>query len=458
MGVPRAFAQRAADLDRELGDPVRRVLALQEAISAEAGAATAEERRRDERSLETAREAMLAAAEAALDGEPPGLAPGDLLTLGFDNLAGQFPGLTQSDVRKTRHILDLSREWAASLASSDRNFEEFLAKTRTVVTATCVGVGQTKIRVDTQTFDWVIIDEAARCTSSELAVPVQVGQRVLLVGDHLQLKPMIDQGVLDELQEEMRGVAAEELERSDFERAFTSTFGRNNGGTFDEQYRMAPEICDLVASVFYKPHRVELRTSPDRLSDPAFAHLPKPLSDAVLWVDTSNAADRDEHSLPSNRHTFWNAAEIDAVVRILERLAAQGDLVMALAASDEETPIGVICMYSGQKAMLEQAFAEQSWEPRFRKLVRIETVDSYQGKENTVVILSLVRSNPKMSRGHVASFNRCNVALSRAKERLFIVGDKSMWAATPTSEPMRQVLDYVLADHAGVRLIEAGRV
>jgi hypothetical protein len=55
-----------------------------------------------------------------------------------------------------RQLIALSRDWSASLATPYRNFEEFLAKTRTIVTATCVGVGQTKIRVEKNTFDWVI--------------------------------------------------------------------------------------------------------------------------------------------------------------------------------------------------------------------------------------------------------------------------------------------------------------
>jgi superfamily I DNA and/or RNA helicase len=122
----------------------------------------------------------------------------------------------------------------------------------------------------------------------------------------------------------------------------------------------------------------------------------------------------------------------------------------------EETPIGIICMYSGQKAMVEQAFSDQVWEPRFRRLVRIETVDAYQGKENSIVIMSLVRSNTEDVRGHVTSFNRCNVALSRAKERLFVTGSRAMWSASPDTEPMRQVLDYLAAGKLGTEIIKVG--
>jgi superfamily I DNA and/or RNA helicase len=70
--------------------------------------------------------------------------------------------------------------------------------------------------------------------------------------------------------------------------------------------------------------------------------------------------------------------------------------------------------------------------------------------------MSLVRSNTEDVRGHVTSFNRCNVALSRAKERLFVTGSRAMWSASPDTEPMRQVLDYLAAGKLGTEIIKVG--
>lgn len=71
----------------------------------------------------------------------------------------------------------------------------------------------------------------------------------------------------------------------------------------------------------------------------------------------------------------------------------------------------------------------------------IDTVDAYQGKENAIVIVSLVRSNKQRKPFHVGSANRCNVALSRARERLYVVGDSGMWGDARNQSPMRQVLE-----------------
>src|SRR3546814_20627489 len=91
-----------------------------------------------------------------------------------------------------RRLLVLSREWSDTLGVGHRNFEEFLAKTRTVIAGTCVGLGQSRIRLEAGSFDWVIVDEAARCTAGALAVPLPLGPRILLAGDPLQLPPLID--------------------------------------------------------------------------------------------------------------------------------------------------------------------------------------------------------------------------------------------------------------------------
>lgn len=106
-------------------------------------------------------------------------------------------------------------------------------------------------------------------------------------------------------------------------------------------------------------------------------------------------------------------------MRLLETVAADGVLVEALLPAKNETPIGIICMYSAQKARLEEVFSRRPWDVRFRGTVRIDTVDSYQGKENTIVIVSLVRSNKRGDQGHVRMPNRCNVALSRAEGTAF---------------------------------------
>jgi hypothetical protein len=458
LGLKRSLLLDAIDVDRDLGEKVRRLKIL---LAADTDGGTtrlpAAERRQHDVAIRLATEAAWSSGHQYLGRDINIDRIDEDVTTCYNTLLMRHREASPSDLRKARLLIELGREWVSGLASPHRNFEEFLAKTRSVITATCVGVGQTGIRLEKKNYDWVIVDEAARCTPGELAVPIQVGRRVLLVGDHRQLLPMIDRDVLRALQKEMPEASQREFLRSDFERAYSSTYGKENGRTLTEQYRMTPPICRVVSKVFYEPHGVKLETSAKRIGDPLFeGELAIPLSTAMTWVDTSRAKDKGEKPAKWDPHTFWNPAEVDAVLAVLEKLSEHTEIVSSLSARDDEFPIGVICMYSAQKVKIEEAFAKRPWDSRFRKLVRIETVDSYQGKENSIVILSLVRSNPNLEQGHVGLPNRCNVAISRAKERLIIVGAKSMWAHVPKKSPMRRVLKVINGDQQNSTSVTLG--
>ena len=264
IGLKRGLVADVVDIDRQLGERVRRLRTLAEAEEGSSGVSDRERRQRAT-AMRTALSAFASAAARILGRQADISKPDEELDAAFgENILVRHAETSSSDLRKARRLIELSREWSASLSSRHRNFEEFLAKTRTIVTATCVGVGQDQIRMDKKTYDWVIVDEAARCTPSELAVPIQLGRRILLVGDHRQLLPMTERAVLKGIREEMPETPAAEFDRSDFERAYLSRYGQANGHTLTEQYRMTTAICELVSRVFYEPHGVRLITSKDR--------------------------------------------------------------------------------------------------------------------------------------------------------------------------------------------------
>lgn len=456
-GIPAGIAKDVVTLDEAIGTLARRCAQLQLLVAQETDE-LAVDRERSRVQLDRAGAAFEGAARAHLNRRVDRSRPLEELDEAFANLLQKHPGASPADLTSARQILILTQDWLSSLASPQRNFEEFLAKTRSIITATCVGVGQTRIRIDSQTFDWVIVDEAARCTPSELAVPIQLGRRVLLVGDHLQLMPMIGREMVDQLQEERPDIAREQFITSDFERSFNSLYGRSAGQRLTEQYRMDPAICRMVSSCFYEPNEVMLRTSDARTSEfTVGADAPDWLRSPMAWIDTSDERSALEVKL-TGQTTMHNDAEVAAVVRLLESLSTQKEIVDQLARGDDESPIGIICMYSGQKARIEMAVARHTWDAKFRRLLRIDTVDAYQGKENTIVILSLVRSNKYGEIGHVGSSNRCNVAVSRAKERLIVVGSSPMWAEPRSASPMGRVLAFMLASPDEAKVVKVGEI
>ncbi len=439
-GISRSLVHDIVRVDQVLGRMHQTMLLVQ--LAAE-GYTKKDERRRSLNRLQKLEQAFVRSAEEFFDNEvPTGLEYVESnIEAAYHAVLAKHPKSSPNDLTKVRQLLRLAGDWKETLGTGHRNFDEFLAKTRQVVAGTCVGLGQSQIRLEQATFDWVIVDEAARCTSGELAVPLQLGSRVLLVGDQRQLRPMIERPVQKGLLEEF-GEEGKELARSDFERAFDSKYGQRNAMVLDEQYRMTPTISDLVSDIFYEPHGVELKPSPDRKADAAFQNLPSEFSTPVVWFDTNKMGHANEKARNDGRD-IWNDAEIRTIISLLHRLASEESLVQELAKTGEPQ-IGVICMYSEQKRRIVREWSQQPLSETFKQLVTIDTVDAYQGKENAIVILSLVRANSETVTGHVGHANRCNVAISRAKERLFIIGNSAMWSSPKCKSPMRTVLSAVM--------------
>jgi superfamily I DNA and/or RNA helicase len=324
------------------------------------------------------------------------------------------------------------------------NFDEFYARSRQLVTGTCVGIGQGHISIQENIYDWVIIDEAARSIASELAIAMQSARRVLLVGDHLQLPPLYSDAHKAALARKL-GINSsrteiDEVLRSDFARAFNSTYGAQASAALLTQYRMAPPIGDLVSKTFYGG---KLRNGERAIPD-IYQHAPKAIRSMVTWLDTSNLGQRAHHR--EDRGTsIYNRCEADEIIAVLKQVSENEEFVVQLSrlTSKDEAAIGVICMYAEQKRLLRQKFNQEIWSDGFKDIVKIDTVDSYQGKENRIIILSLTRSDKQHSPGFLRAPNRVNVAMSRAMDRLLIVGNADVWKGSNKELPLGSVVSYM---------------
>ncbi len=355
------------------------------------------------------------------------------------------------EAKKAKALMKISRDMIDVLGAERTNYDEFFARSRQLVAGTCVGIGQRHIGIAENQYDWVIIDEAARSISSELAIAMQSGKRVLLVGDHQQLPPLYTEPHKKALARRL-GLAAQDndiddLIASDFERAFESAYGKKAGAQLLMQYRMAKPIGNMVSSCFYdKKLQSGKRTIPSIYGD-----VPSALKSTVTWLDTASLGKQAYHRKDKGA-SIYCPAEAEQVITLLENISKNTDFVDALKkeTKEGEAAIGVICMYAEQKRILRQKFKSGKWSDTFKELVRIDTVDSYQGKENRVIILSITRSIADQSPGFLRSPNRINVALSRAMDRLIIVGNSEMWRGKNMNLPLGRVYSYIKARIDGV--------
>lgn len=375
----------------------------------------------------------------------------------LSNICTEY-GVKPNELLRVRALARISRDMQDALSAERVNCDEFYARSRQLVTGTCVGIGQGHIGIHDNIYDFVIIDEAARSIASELAIAMQSAKRVLLVGDHLQLPPLYSDAHKAALARRL-GINNERTEldvvlRSDFARAFNSVYGIQASATLLTQYRMAPPIGDLVSNTFYKG---TLNNGPRAIPD-IYRNAPNSILSPVTWLDTSVLGERAHHQ--SDRGvSIYNRCEAEQIIEILKKISLSGEFLEDISKLSEgdDALIGVICMYAEQKRLIRQKFNQEIWSEGFKELVKIDTVDSYQGKENRIIILSLTRSDKFWAPGFLRTPNRINVAMSRAMDRLLIIGNVDMWEKHNKDKPLGQVVSYMRdrGEDAGYKFMPA---
>ncbi len=437
MGLPKAFAEEFVDLRHQLSELVYRIGSISDEL-----ASLSEDRESGSLS------ARLRALKDSFEDRCRGIygfagdgTPAEALASLEAQIIERHEIQSPDAIHRLRQLVRLSDDWLSALGSPQANFAEFLAKSRTVVAGTLVGIGHRASGVVQNLYDWVIIDEAGRAAPSELAVAMQTGHRILLVGDHKQLPPNFSQEVQEIIKEKYQTNSESPVFGSDFERIFDNSYGRDVGSTLLLQYRMAPDIGELVSKCFYDEKLQTGRQAPPDY----YALLPSFLEKQLNWVDMSPLGEHGHESSSDNGTEKWNETEARVVMSLLRQIVESDDFIDSVKKDLQpgEPAIGIICMYDKQRAVLDRMKSEASWLGDARRLVKIDTVDSYQGKENRIVILSTVRNNEYMNPGFLRSSNRVNVALSRSMDMLFIVAAKNMWVGRNADLPLGKVLREV---------------
>lgn len=275
-----------------------------------------------------------------------------------------------------------------------------------IVAATCLIAGGGLLR--TEEFDYAIVDEAGRATPPELLVPLVRARRIILVGDERQLPPMVDADLTPALLEE-RGLSREALGDSLFatlvEQARDSKLPAVQMLT--RQFRSHPAIGKLVSDVFYDGRLTH------GVSATAREHGLDWLPRAVVWRSTS----QDPARFETHRGTGYdNVCEAKECARLLLRME------QSYRRQRMQRSVAVITPYQAQLALLQQHVLPDSAQWQALRL-ELATVDSIQGRDADVVLYSPVRSNPQRTIGFLRDRRRLNVALSRARELLLVVGD-----------------------------------
>ncbi len=285
-----------------------------------------------------------------------------------------------------------------------------------VIASTLVGAAHRLLRE--KQFTTVFIDEAAQALEPASWIPITKANRVIFAGDHCQLPPTVKSKL----------AAEKGLGISLFEHCINK---ENVRVMLNIQYRMNNEIMNFSNRKFYNNELTANATA-------AFRHLG--LKDQIQYnlpfefIDTAGCG--FDESLNNQTLSLSNKGELDILKKHLINLL----LAYTQEKKDSKLSIGIISPYKEQTVLLNKELFADEYLQNFKQWISIKSVDGFQGQEKDIIYISMVRSNDRGEIGFLSDTRRMNVALTRAKKKLVVIGDS---ATLSYNLFYRDFMDYI---------------
>lgn len=319
----------------------------------------------------------------------------------------------------------------------ERSELAYLLERTPVICATLTGANHTILKE--KQFDTVIIDEASQALEPACYIPLLKDvKRFVVAGDHHQLSPMIR-------------VEKSELNFTLFEKMIKRHSESGRIFFLDTQYRMEPEILAFSNQQFYKNQVKTDSTVLSRLTNKIEAingiELPQPLQLPFTFIDTAGAdliESKDKES-----ESRYNIGEAKLLVQLIA-LLFKGNYKLNQESANPS--IGLIAPYKLQVDSLFKELEELGLIENLKEIIEVDTVDSFQGAERDWIGVSLTRSNDDCEIGFLNDLRRINVAMTRARSRLIMIGD----SATLTSNKFySDLIDFAQIQNSYVSVWES---
>lgn len=344
----------------------------------------------------------------------------------FKNYHHSFYNELNSNDESKIELLKLTlSEWQENISiQKDKLIKPLFYKHLNIAFGTCLGLRNSKeLNKYNVKFDTLILDEAGKANMAETFVAISLAKKVILVGDQKQLPPYLDSNMIDPDEEESfpNSKLSQKVEFEKLRNALSTSFfeflvNRIEKGEFpkanlvmlDIQHRMHPSIGNLVSESFYNSKVLSAHhTKKNRVI------LPAPFDKEIVFVDTSNDSNPYEMKVLQPDNTFSYRNELEAAYiskEIIPKLLEGG-------VNSEN--FAVISPYKEQVKHIKKCLTIDI--PQI--VINVETLDSFQGKEFDIIIISFTRSSKSRRVGFLDDARRLNVALSRAKKKLILVGN-----------------------------------
>src|SRR5574344_1770247 len=343
----------------------------------------------------------------------------------YDSIKNKYPNeiLFYSYLNELNKIISLSKyktsnSYYLDSMLSDNMFERVFkydnVSNGTILSMSTSQVAKFLRSVDID-FDYIIVDEASKCNINDLIVSLSRTKKMVLIGDYLQLDPFDgekdvafisneqwDKITKSSFSQMIKPVVDDRFEKKNFDYSLS-----NSIGILKKQYRMSKEIFDLVDNIYKSVPGFELVDGKKEFSNPNLKYL----NILTLQCDGVDHIDEDDTSA-------YNEKECDYIVNIIKLLYEN----IKNGRIKNINKIGIISFYKRQSTKINNRIQKLKDELKKCNIkIEIGTVDNFQGREFDLVILSCVRTEKMTS--FITQIRRWNVSISRAKDKLIVIGN-----------------------------------
>ncbi len=279
--------------------------------------------------------------------------------------------------------------------------KDILSKTQ-VIAATLVGTNHYTVRH--LNYHAVVIDEAGQALEPACWIPILKGKKLVLAGDHCQLPPTVKSA-----EAARKGLSTTLLEKCVLQHPQAVTL-------LEEQYRMHQTIMGYSSSVFYD-NRLKAHHS-------VAGHLLFAGDSPLAFIDTAGCSFDEQTEHTSTRNP-------EEAVFLVKLLLQQVTDLSAIFTPENFPSIAVVSPYKQQVELLKERVQQSPALELYLNNISVNTIDSFQGQERDIVYISLTRSNADGIIGFLSDIRRMNVAMTRARKKLVVIGDSATLSILP---------------------------
>lgn len=347
------------------------------------------------------------------------------LPIKFDwqNIQNFISFIQSLDLKQTTLMIETLEQWKEVIAKTPKLLTDIFLQDLNVLFGTCIGIATNKeLAASELIFDTVILDEAGKANISETLTAISKAKKIILVGDHKQLPPYLDKERVEYFSKYSKDIAEQKNTDYEVKQALGASFfeylqrdgvlSSENKILLGKQHRMHPDIGNFVSQSFYDS---ELTNGENTYQN--VIPLPEPFDKQIIFIDTSS----DNSSAESFKDgSYYNQVEAEFIInKIIPELGRNNISPNSYA---------IVSPYSKQCEKIRELLSEK-YAHTFNS-VEVATLDSFQGREHDIIIFSFTRSAIDKKVGFLDDARRLNVAFSRARKKLILIGNAETLTST----------------------------